>query len=324
MYLVKKLYHEFDPRKTLEIRTRRVERWPQVISPTGLLVCLLDGLDEVPAPAYRRVVSEIEELVADFENVKVIVTSRPHAVPEHWKQSLVSITPLPPEEVIAYFGHPERLNLLASDVQAFLEDKPDLVDILRDPLMAEAACRHWRQFEPPEPTSELDPAVRQEALLEGPLLDHLYHCFFTHHLRRAFGMQIKDYERVRQRSALAKLALKMDGDPLANFELIADVFERFEREATTTEDLLEIFVDIGLLKPDDNGFAFRNDTVKAYFAAVGLRDELRARRGLERVLALITQANECFWHHCVRLLKQMAPLQDFSGIERHLTSLSEA
>ena len=57
MYLVKKLYHEFDPGKTLEIGTRRVARWPQVISPTGLLVCLLDGLDEVPAQTYREVVS---------------------------------------------------------------------------------------------------------------------------------------------------------------------------------------------------------------------------------------------------------------------------
>ncbi len=123
MYLVKKLYKEFDPRGMLGIETRRVAYWPQVISPTSLLVCLLDGLDEVPSAAYREIISEIEALVADFENVKVIVTSRPHAVPDHWNKSLVSITPLSSAEVIAYFGYPEHLNLLAPDVQAFLEGK---------------------------------------------------------------------------------------------------------------------------------------------------------------------------------------------------------
>jgi len=320
-HLVKKLYDEFDPNRLLSIEGRRILSWPQILSPTGLVVCL-DGLDEVPSTAYPVVVSEIEDLVADFENVKVIVTSRPHAVPDHWHKSLVHIAPLSREEVIAYFGHPEHLNLLAPDIQAFLEGKPDLIDILQDPLMAEAACRYWHQFEPPDLRSELDPSTRQEALLEGSLLDHLYQCFFTHHLRRAFGKQVTDYERVRQVSALAKLALEMDGDPFANFELIASAFDRFESGATTGESLLELFVDIGLLKPHDNEFAFRNDTVKAYFAAVGLRSHTRRKQNLEQALSLICQANQ-FWHRCVELLKQMAPLYDFSLIEGHLASLSE-
>ncbi len=319
-YLVKKLYNEFDPNGVTGITGRRIVSWPQILAPMDLTVCL-DGLDEVPSTAYPVVVSEIEELIADFENVKVIVASRPHAVPNHWRNSVVHIVPLPREEVIAYFGHPERLNLLASDVQAFLEDKPDLVDILQDPLMAETACRYWRQFEPADPAAGLDSDARQEALLEGPLLHHLYQCFFTHHLRRAFGRQVMDYERSRQVSALAKLALEMDGDPFASFELIAKVFE--ESGMIAGEKLLEVFVDIGLLKSHDSELAFRNNTVKAYFAAVGLRSHMGRRQNIEQALSLIRQVND-FWHRCVGLLKQIAPLHDLSLVESHLASLAEA
>lgn len=320
-YLVKKLYNEFDPNKVLGVEEQNLVSWPQILSPIGLVVCL-DGLDEVPSAAYSEAVSEIDDLTA-FNNVKVIVTSRSYAVPSHWHESLVHILPLSREEVISYFGHPERISLLAPDIQAFLEGKPDLVDILQDPLMAEAACRYWRQFEPSDRRSELGPSARQEVLLEGPLLDHLYRCFFAHHLRRAFGKQVTDYERVRQVSALAKLALEMDGDPFANFELITGAFDRFESGATTRESLLEIFVDIGLLKPHDNEFAFRNDTVKVYFAAIGLRGHMRRKQNLKQTLSLIRQANK-FWYRCVELLKQMAPLYDLSLIEGHLASLAEA
>lgn len=320
-HLVRKLYNEFDPDRVLGMTGQRVVSWPQILSPIGLVVCL-DGLDEVASAFYPMAASEIDDLVTDSDNVKVIVTSRPQAVPSHWHDSLVRIIPLSREEVITYFGHPERLNLLAPDVQAFLESKPDLVDILQDPLMAEAACRYWRQFEPPDLRVELDLSARQEAVLEGPLLDHLYRCFFTHHLRRAFGKRVADYERVRQVSALAKLALEVDGDPSANFELIADAFDRFESGATAEESLLELFVDIGLLRSHDSGFAFRNDTVKAYFAAVGLRSHTRRQQDLERALSWIRQANQ-FWHRCVELLKQIAPLYDLSPVEGHLASLAE-
>jgi hypothetical protein len=86
---------------------------------------------------------------------------------------------------------------------------------------------------------------------------------------------------------------------------------------------LELFTDIGLLKPHGNEFAFRNDTVKAYFAAVGLRSRVQRRQDIEQALSLIHQANQ-FWHRCVELLKQIAPLHDLSLIESHLASLAEA
>jgi len=284
-YLLKKLYNDFDPGLELGMKTKRVAIWPQFLSPRCLVVCL-DGLDEVSSAAYPTVISEIEEL-GGFDNVKVIVASRPHAVPSHWHGSLVRIMPLPLEEVIAYFGHPERLNLLAPEVHAFLAGRPDLVEILQDPLMAEAACRYWRKFESPNWREVLDQTTRQEALLEGPLLEHLYKCLFAHHLHRVFGRENIDYEETRQVAALALLALKMDGAPSADFALLANALDRFERGATTKEDLLEIFVDIGLLRLYEYGFAFRNDTVKAYFAAIGLRNLMRSRQNRERVLPLI-------------------------------------
>lgn len=321
-YLLKKLYNDFDPGLELGIKTRRVAIWPQVLSPRCLVICL-DGLDEVPSTAYATVISEIEEL-GDFDNVKVIVTSRPHAVPSHWHGSLVRIMPLPQEEVIAYFGHPERLNLLASEVQTFLAGRPDLVEILQDPLMAEAACRYWREFESPNWREGLDQTTRQAALLEGPLLKHLYKCLFTHHLHRAFGVGIIDYEGTRQVAALAELALKMDGAPFADYALLVDAFDSFERGTTTREDLSAIFINIGLITLCDNKFAFRNDTVKAYFAAVGLLNYMRSRQSRERMLSLIGQADQ-FWHRCVALLKQIAvPSDDFGLIEGHLASLAEA
>jgi hypothetical protein len=321
-YLVKKLYNTLNPKGNLGIRTRQIAFWPQFLSPNQFVLCL-DGLDEVSREAWPTVVSELDELVTDFDNVKVIVTTRPHAVPDHWNESLVHILPLPPEEVIAYFGHGERLHQLASDAQAFLRKKPDIVDILQEPLMAEAACRYWRQFEPSDSKADLDPSTCQEALLEGPLLEHLYQCFFTHHVRRAFQKQLVDYERVRQQSAVAKLALKMDGDLFANFEFIANAFAKFEAGATTTADLLELFLDIGLLKPHDSGFAFRNETIKTYFAAVGLRD-LLGKQDLDEAFSFIRQANR-FWRRCVKLLKEIASVyHHVSAIEGYLASLAEA
>lgn len=321
IHLAKKLYSEFDPNRALGIKSRKIASWPLSLSPAYLVACL-DGLDEVDASTYPAVVSEIEELVASFDNLKVVVTSRPHAVPEHWRKSEVSIAPLPFDEVLAYFGHPQRLNLLAPHVQAFLEVRPDFVEILQDPLMTEAACRYWHQFEPSQSETNLEPDVWQEALSEGPLLDHLYRSFFTHHLRRALRKQVPDYERARQVNALAKLALKMDGDPTANFELVTSAFVEFETGASSDHRLLELFMDLGLLQSENGEFTFRNDTVKAYFAAIGLRSHMRRPLDLDEVLSFIRQADQ-FWYKCVGLLRQIAPLHDLSHIEGHLTSLAE-
>jgi energy-coupling factor transporter ATP-binding protein EcfA2 len=321
-YLLKKLYSEFDPNKVLGVNARNIAAWPQTLSPISFVLCL-DGLDEVRHTMYPAVVSEIEELITDFENVKVIVTSRPLAVPNHWCKSLVHILPLSREEVMAYFGHPGRLSLLSSGVQATLESKPELVEILQDPLMAEAACRYWHQFEPPASESRLDPIDEQEALLEGPLLDHLYECFFDHHVRRLFGKWMRDYQRSRLTNSLASLALRVDGDPSANFESITEIFKKFDSDVTERESLLELFLEVGVLKSHNHEFTFRNDTVKTYFAAVGLRSHTRRRQDLEQILLLIPEAN-AFWRRCVELLKQMAPLYDLRPIEGHLASLSEA
>lgn len=102
-----------------------------------------------------------------------------------------------------------------------------------------------------------------------------------------------------------------------------EMFKEFEPGMGTREKLLDVFVDTGLLKSRDTDFAFRNDTVKAYFAAVGLRSRMRRRKDVEQVLSLIRQVND-FWYRCVGLLKQMDPLNDFSHVEKHLASLAKA
>jgi hypothetical protein len=316
--LVRKLHNVLDPNGRLGIGTQQISSWPRILLPNRIVVCL-DGLDEVSSKAWPIIVAEIEELGTDFDNVQVILASRLHAVPDHWNQLLVHILPLPRKEVIAYFG--QRLNQLATPIQAFLKSKPDLVDILQDPLMAEAACRYWRTFEPADSEASLDPSVRREALLEGPLLDHLYQSLFTHLLHRAFRKQIMDYERAKQVDVLAKLALEMDGDPFANFELIAGVLGTVESGAPAVQDLLELFVETGLLRPQDNEFAFRNHTVKAYFAAVGLRSLTRREQDLGKAFSFIRQANE-FWRRCVKLLKEIAPSYGVGAVEGYLASIS--
>jgi hypothetical protein len=316
--LLKKLYGELDPNNELGLNARQRHSWPFALSPIGFVVCL-DGLDEVKRSEYQAVVSEIDDLTHDFENVKVIVAGRPHTVPAHWCQAIVRIMPLSSEEVITYFEHPERLNLLARHVRVFLEDRPDLVDILQDPLMTEAACRYWSQFEPPDSNRELDPITEQEALLEGPLLEHLYRCFFDHHLSRVWAPSGKESTRSRLVNALATLASEMDGDPFTNFDLISAIFTRFELGEADLGD----FLDTGLLRLVEGDYCFRNNTVKAYFAARRLRSLTRQKRHTPQALSLIREANQ-FWHYCVRLLKEIAPLEDCSPFEDHLTSLAQS
>jgi hypothetical protein len=316
--LPKKLHGELDRNNELGLNARQRHSWPFALSPIGFVVCL-DGLDEVKRSEYQAVVSEIDDLMCDFENVKVIVAGRPHAVPAHWCQAMVRITPLSSEEVITYFEHPERLNLLAPHVRVFLEDRPDLVDILQDPLMTEAACCYWSQFDPPDSNRELDPITEQEALLEGPLLEHLYRCFFDHHLSRVWAPSGKESTRSRLVNALATLASEMDGDPFTNFDLISAIFTRFELGDADLGD----FLDTGLLRLVEGDYCFRNNTVKAYFAARRLRSLTRQKRDTPQALSLIREANQ-FWHYCVRLLKEIAPLEDCSPFEDHLTSLAQS
>jgi len=315
--LVRELFRALNRGDELGIDPGQHRSWPRVLSPARFVFCL-DGLDEVGLGLYHTVISEIDHLACEFENVQVIVTGRSHSIPEHWHSFVVHISPLSAADVILYFEHPERLNFLAAPVRAFLEDRPDLVDILQDPLMAEAACRYWSQFEPPGSSQQLDSDTEREALMEGPLLEHLYRCFFDHHLRRMWLPRGKESFRANLVNALAALASAMDGDPLANFDLISDTFARFELAETDLGSIL----DTGLLKLVEGDYSFRNDTVKGYFAARRLRSLTRQKRDIPQALLLIQEANS-FWDCSIRLLKEIAPLSDCTPLEAHLASLAQ-
>ncbi|MGQ9492663.1 MAG: NACHT domain-containing protein [Anaerolineae bacterium] len=311
--LRKRLYNQ------LKIQDRL--HWPKSLPTRRFLICL-DGLDEIVGTIrYQTILSEIEEL-ATFPNVKVIVTSRPQTIPTRWRGHVVCIMPLSREEVRNYFR--QRLNELAEEVEKLLKQKPDLVDILQDPLMAETACKYWHQIEDDFVTAQRDPAdeevqsnqamILQNALAEGPLLETLYEALFTHHLRRTLGKHMTA-KQAQQVKVLAELAVNIDGDPFAHWELVSSVFAS---AGAAPQIWLDLFIDMGLLqKVGMQQFAFRNDTVKAYFAAVRLRELVCTKRSLQLAMRFIKQANE-FWQHCIQLLQEIAPRQDLSPITSHL------
>jgi hypothetical protein len=312
------------------VEADKMASWPALL-PARLAMCL-DGLDEADPTFYSALLIEIESLARDFDNVQIIVTTRPHGIPAHWSEFVTEILPLTLPQIEAYFG--KHLPMLSGAIQAFLAEEPDLVDILQDPLMTEAAWRYWTDFEAelsapaqaPEETLQASPEARclpesrvgdmqsptppnatreilDKALLRWPLLESLYRCFFNHHLRRVLGVRIIDYEHVRQVNALAQLALKVDGDARASWDCVSQIFVPFERNAPQDQGLALMFMDIGLLKAAEaNCLAFRNETVKAYFAAVGVRSRAQSNQ-LQEALAFIKEYNR-FWRCAVGLIEE--------------------
>ncbi len=57
----------------------------------GSALLLVDGLDEVPASRRKKVHEWLDDLLLNFKNITIIITSRPAAVPRQWIQDMALI-----------------------------------------------------------------------------------------------------------------------------------------------------------------------------------------------------------------------------------------
>lgn len=70
------------------ISSAQPQGWADRVLASGRAVILVDGLDEVPAKLRERTSAWLRELLSGYSRSRVIVTTRPNAVPNSWLQQL--------------------------------------------------------------------------------------------------------------------------------------------------------------------------------------------------------------------------------------------
>jgi NACHT domain len=83
--------------------------WVHATLKSGRALVLVDGVDEVPASQREEVHTWLNDLVATYPQVRFIVTSRPHAIPEGWMNhqafKAVELQPLELPDIAAFIDH---------------------------------------------------------------------------------------------------------------------------------------------------------------------------------------------------------------------------
>ncbi|MBB5933061.1 NACHT domain-containing protein [Streptomyces zagrosensis] len=134
------------------------EGWADRVLASGRGLILVDGLDEVPGAFRERAGTWLKELVAAYGRSRVVVTTRPTAVPEHWLQearfSELVVRPMSRTDVgvfVSRWHTAARKGAANSDVRAHLDvlekdlrdkvrAKRDLALLTTTPLLCALIC----------------------------------------------------------------------------------------------------------------------------------------------------------------------------------------
>jgi len=205
-----------DPGHVLPVSARS---WTSLL-PARFVVCL-DSLERVLADGrdFWSLVSEVDVLAHTAGKAKIIVASRPHAVPAHWRAFEMRLAPLIKADLRDYYA----LNLvqLSESVQQSLSENPHLAQALHNPMAAEAACEYWRSRELTAKDGKMSKRAVKSALHGGHLAECLYRRLSRHVVERACVGRPSDKEgKSAQASALAELTRAIGGDSLGGWNLI--------------------------------------------------------------------------------------------------------
>jgi hypothetical protein len=128
---------------------------------SGRALLLIDGLDEIAVPKRKHVRKWLENLLLNFRNVAIIVTSRPAAVTNEWLEDHsfvdVELQPMSPAEidlaidrwyvtvgiVQSAYGEESYYKRRADMLKREVRLRPAIRNLIRTPALCALLCRMW-------------------------------------------------------------------------------------------------------------------------------------------------------------------------------------
>ncbi len=283
------------------------------------LICL-DGFDEMDV--QERNPRAIDKFLRESRgsNLKVIITSRPEALPPQWQRnySVLQIAPFSEGHVLDYLhGNLEN----PEEIYKFLYSETELFELIHIPLLLKKTVDY---FKPDESTlagleeDDFSPEANDPlaGVTVGDFIYKLFEGLLDHEEEKVLS-----YDRWQKRMvwhlSLGQLAFWIDGRPNKSASL------RKGQEFLGTE--LQAVLNLGILQRDRrNSLRFSNLLALAFFAALEIDRILKEEDdGLTKISKKISSDPE-FWHRCLNLLSDLSPEKDISSLRQKFLTLEGA
>lgn len=253
-------------------------------------------------------------------NIKVIITSRPEALPPQWQRtySMLQIAPFSEDQILDYL----RGNLESpEEIYEFLYGETELFELMRVPLLLKKTVEI---FQPDESTSaeleENDFFPEANNLLEGITVgDFVYKLFEA--LLDHEEEKVLSYDRWQKRMiwhySLGQLAFWIDGR--------SNKYTSWRKAQEFLETELQVILNLGILQRDKrNRLRFLNLLVLAFFAAWEIQRILEEEdNGLTKISKKLS-GDLAFWDRCLKLLGDLSPEKDISPLRQKFLTLEGA
>jgi nucleoside-triphosphatase THEP1 len=272
------------------------------------LICL-DAFDEIDVgEGHIRALDKFLQENIGPKNSKVIITSRPEALPKPWlkRYQILHIAPLTENQVFDYlFG---RLNK-AQEVFELLQNVSELLDLMCTPLLLEKIVEYLETDE-----SNLD-AVDFLELTTGRFMYTLFEGLLDHEEEKVMSLD-RWQQKMSWQEGLSKLALWIDGR-VKKHTSIAKAKEYLGKELLTVQNL-------GILQRHKNSsLKFFNLLVLAYFAALRIGQIIEEEdNGIDQVVKKLSGDVE-FWDKCLDLLTDLVE-EDITPLKQKFLMLKGA
>lgn len=278
------------------------------LASSGRLIILLDAFDEVKEEAKERILAEVEELIANNDKLRVIVTSRPHSGLEMSPRFQVArLSDLQGDEFKAViYKLVEDCDLADQLIKQVVQHKGDVKEVLATPLLVTLLILNYKSFQRvPDQLSEFYDSIFQLLLQRHDGSKPGY----RRHRRCKFSDT--DYRRVFE--AFCFIAKGCEGKQMSHATTIEAV-KKALKEADANESAQEYLADLVsvtcLLLKDGEEYRFIHKSVQEYYAAsfIKQKPDTVAEKFYRKIYGVFPQS---------RFLQELRFLQEIDQYRYH-------
>lgn len=303
-----------------QLRARKIPERILLDRNIQFLICL-DGFDEMEA--QQRNPGAIDRFLRESSgsNLKVIITSRPEALPPLWQRtySVLQIASFSEGQVLDYLrGNLEN----PEEIYEFLYGESELFELMRVPLLLKKTVEY---FQPNESISteleedDFSPETNNplEGITVGDFMYNLFEGLLDHEEEKVLS-----YDRWQKRmvwhDSLGQLAFWIDGR--------SNKYTSWRKAQEFLATELQVILNLGILQRDRrrNRLRFLNLLVLAFFAAWEIQRILEEEdNGLTKISKKLS-GDLAFWDRCLKLLGDLSPEKDISPLRQKFLTLEGA
>jgi cold shock CspA family protein len=224
---------------------------------SGQVNLYLDGLNECPAEFLDFCVKELQSLISECPNARVIISTRRTLLPLEFNIAIIEVRPMLP---------PQQVSFLA----AYLEDEPKAERVL-DKLLSQTGGRSLASN--PILLRIIAEVIREEGKVpvgRAEIFKRFFHCWYKRETEKASasGAKLK-WSKNTVQHALSELAYVsvLWGRRLHSFEKVVEILERILGHEVN--EFLRWTSQSFLLSKDinTNNFGFWHEVIQEYFCA---------------------------------------------------------